>query len=149
MRIAADSQTIGALIREARHAKKLSQLEMVFEMNVLLRKRYPQSKRGLISLDWLRQIERGDPQTVSTERIGYAAEVLGIPVSQLLPVIDPAETETDVGDVVLALRGYGVSEQSVEKILQYIKEDKDRDGTVKEELGGPIPKPTEAPETGE
>ena len=125
MRIAADSQTIGALIHKARQAKKMSQQEMIFEMNVLMRKRFPTGKRRLISLDWLRQIERGDPQTISTERIGYAAEVLGIPVSQLLPVLKSPETETDVADVVLALRGYGVSEQSVEKILQYIQNDKE------------------------
>lgn len=146
MRLDADIKTIGTIIREKRLEKGLTQQGLVFEMNVLMRKQKPKKQR-LISLDWLRQIERGDPRTISTERLGYAAEVLGIPVSQLLPVMTSTGTNSDVTEVILALRGYGVSEQSVEKILQYIQDEKEHEEKSTGDLGGPIPKPPAESET--
>lgn len=137
MRVEADVKTIGMIVREKRTEKGMSQQDVLFQINQLERQRYPKKKK-LISFEWLRQLERGDPRTISTERLGYLAEVLEIPISQFLPVI-ASETHNDVGAVALALRGYGVSERSVEKILQYIHDEKEATG----DWDGPIPKPTE------
>lgn len=92
------------------------------EMTMKAREISHDPKYPAIALEWIRRVEQGRVQSVSSERIALAAVVLGVPVSDLLPgtELPPAS----LTDVALVLRAYGVDDNTLRRILDEIAREK-------------------------
>jgi len=122
-RIAVDPIAFGEHLRSAREAKQWSQYDLSYEMTRIWRERRHSTEN--ISLTWVKAAERGEFKSVDRLRITCAAEALGVPVTRLLPPQSTPEAEPrpkTPADVVVALRGYGMSDADIEKLLPIIQQ---------------------------
>lgn len=116
-RLPVDPIRFGEILREVRTERGMSQESLAYAMLNIWKERHP---TGKISAAWVRQVESGRIKSVDRERIACAALALQVPVTRLLPPVEnPASSATDVA---IALRGYGLNDQEVERFLTQIHE---------------------------
>lgn len=124
-RITIDPKPFAETLQRLRRKKGFSQHGLATEMTIVARDTTGNAKYPAIPVEWVRRIEQGHMQTVSSERVALAALALGVTVSDLLPAADaPPATITDIA---LALRGYGMPDAAIRRILTYIESQKDKD----------------------
>ena len=119
-RISVDPQEFGQILRSVRSEQGLSQENLAMAMTMIERQKVP---KGQTSANWVRLAERGALKSVDTQRIMYAAEALGVPVSRLLP---PPKDETaangSAASLIVAFRRYGLAEADIAKLLPLIQQ---------------------------
>lgn len=118
-RLATDTKALGQNIRHFRREKQMSQMDLCLAINKLWAERYPGDRS--VSIDWLRDLERGTHNSVTADRAVVLAEVLDIPLSSLLPVEDLKVPPTTAADLAVALRGYGLSGEGVKQAMAYLE----------------------------
>lgn len=118
-RIPVNGKQFGKVLQRIRQEKNLTQEDLAYAMKIIWeREKYS----GRISSGFIKGIENGTVQSVSRLRISVAAEALAVPITRLLSpevVLDEVPPTTDA-DIVLALRGYGLSDPQIEEILQQL-----------------------------
>lgn len=121
-RIPIDPKEFSRTLKELRQKRGFSQQDLAMEMTLKAREITNNPKYPTIAVEWVRRVEQGHSQSVSSERVSLAAAALGVPVSDLLPgtELPPAS----LTDVAIALRGYGVDDDTVRRILDYITDQK-------------------------
>lgn len=115
-RIPIDPNAFGEILRTVRRERGMSQEDLAFAMATIWQQ---SGQPGKISGSWVKQLERGELQSVDGRRIDCAAKALGVSVIRLLPHI--ASVTTTEADVALALRAYGLTDPEVGEILVTIQ----------------------------
>lgn len=120
--IRTDFAALGAQLRTLRQAAGLSQERLAQRMTELAHDGNPRAKA--VSLEWVRRVEHGTVKSVDTERLALAARVLGVAVSELLPPTTRPDRDATLTttEIALALRGHGVPEDVVARILHEIEQ---------------------------
>lgn len=121
-RLSINPEEFSRTLKEIRQKRGFSQQDLAMEMTMKAREITHNPKYPTIAVEWVRRLEQGHAQSVSSERISLAAVALGVPVSDLLPGIELPPTS--LTDVAVALRGYGVDDNTLRRILDEIAREK-------------------------
>lgn len=118
-----DGKAFGDILRDKRQANNLSQENLSYEMNwIWQQKNLP----GKISVGWVKRVEEGTVNSINRMRAAVAAQVLGIPVTHLLPKppVDKTKKSFPISetDIAVTLRGYGLADDQIEELLIVIQD---------------------------
>lgn len=115
-RLSIDPVAFGRILREVRLSRNMTEQDLADAMTPIWRREDP--NRPAISLAWVRRAERGEMASLAKERLAIAAEALAVPLSRLMP---PQEAPpTSRVDLVVYLRGYGVPNDAIDRLVATI-----------------------------
>jgi transcriptional regulator with XRE-family HTH domain len=116
-----DGRVIGVRLARVRKMRQLSQAELAQRATTLWQRDFPESPP--ISTVWISRVERGLSERVDLNRLTYVAHAMDVPVADLLPLkeIQPAAKHMiSEADVAVCLRRYGLSEDGVLAVMDFI-----------------------------